>query len=97
MVALSVELCGRQKELGFLLGLLVQTVNGVYGLITGDIGWVISWVVTGPVFMRWYLKWKKGKRASQAGDQPTKAKAQLRISVHSTLPKLPGGSDASDV
>jgi len=65
-IALSVELTGNNNKLGFMLGFLVQVLNGFYAILTQHWGWLLGPAIVGPIFYRNYRKWKK----RQSGRQP---------------------------
>lgn len=59
LIALSVYLCGKRLTVGWLVGLLVQVFNGIYGVITQDWGWLIGPLIVGPMFAKNLIQWHR--------------------------------------
>lgn len=59
LVCLSLELCGRGKKLGFMIGFVVQACNFGIGILFEVWGLVFGSFVTAVFFYRQYNRWKK--------------------------------------
>lgn len=69
VIAVSVWLAGNKNRWSWPLGLSVQALSGIYAFVSHDLGWLISPIVVGPVFIRNWVKWHREAHENDVPDE----------------------------
>lgn len=64
----GIYLAGSRNIYGWVLGFFAQILWFIFGLISGQYGFILSAFAYGFVYARNYLKWRR-ERASTAGEE----------------------------
>lgn len=56
---IAMELVGRRKKIGYIFGIIGQTLLIAYGIITAEHGFILGAVGFNYIYLRHWIKWRR--------------------------------------